>query len=43
MNVGLDVAGDTRELFFIGDARFGGFAFLQDALRLLLILPKIGL
>jgi len=43
MEIGLDVARDAGQLFLSGNATFRQFALLEDALSLLLVLPKIGL
>jgi hypothetical protein len=43
MEIGFDIAGDSREFLFGGYAAFGNPAFLKNALGLFLILPEIGL
>jgi hypothetical protein len=43
MEIGFDIARDSRELLVCGYAAFGNPAFLKNALGLFLILPEIGL
>jgi hypothetical protein len=43
MEIGFDIAGDSREFLFGGYAAFGNPAFLKNALGLFLILPEIRL
>ncbi len=43
MDIGLDIAGNRRELFVGGNLFFSALAFAEDALRGFLIVPEIGI
>ncbi len=43
MDIGLDIAGNRRELFVGGNLFFGTLAFAENALRGFLIVPEIGI
>ncbi len=43
MDIGLDIAGNRRELFVGRNLFFSALAFTEDALRSFLIVPEIGI